>query len=177
MLGLTFRLPWSHRKCSRCQKNLYRYTLLDCVCVVFSIPIECSLCTVNSLDGVRCYTCPTGAKCIMSARRATETVSRDVGTASPRTKEGYYLFAAPSSKYAKQCDPDKWRSDNPCVPVAEEMPGANVTDIINSCSILSGFKEYWTADRIFSCLSGMAFYTCEVRDRFRRPYPCFRMLN
>lgn len=116
-----------------------------------------------SLDGVRCYDCPSGAKCTIAVRRATETIASDYGSSSPRTKEGYYLFEAPASKHAKQCSPSDWKSGDPCKAVAERSTAdENVTNVINSCSNLNGFKDYWTADRTFSCLAGLSFYSCEV---------------
>jgi hypothetical protein len=117
--------------------------------------------TTRSLDGVRCYACPTGSKCTIAVRRATETVANDYGSASPRTKEGYYLFEAPASKHARQCNPSNWKDGDPCKQVTK-IAGENVTDIINDCANANGFKDYWTADRTFSCLSGLSFYACEV---------------
>lgn len=115
---------------------------------------------IRSMDGFRCYNCPTGAQCNMTVRRATETLGVEYGTTSPRTSEGYYLFMAPQSKQIRNCDPSQWKSGDPCKQYAE--PGVALTDVIHSCATSSEFNKYWSADRTFSCVAGKAFYLCEV---------------
>lgn len=118
----------------------------------------------NSMDGLVCYACPTGARCNETVRRATETMAIDYGTTSPRTSEGFYLFTAPASKHERNCDPEQWKSDDPCKPLVSEYD--NVTEVVHACSGMSAFNSYWSADRIFSCLSGKSFYACDVSDDF-----------
>lgn len=113
------------------------------------------------MDGLRCYDCPTGAQCNMTVRRAIETLGMEFGTTSPRTSEGYYLFAAPQSKQTRSCDPAQWASDDPCAPYAAN--GANISDVLYACRTAFDFNKYWPADRVFSCVAGKTFYACEVR--------------
>jgi hypothetical protein len=115
-----------------------------------------------SLDGVKCYDCPTGAKCSQYVRTALEVKAIEYGTASPRTDEGYYLFHAPATKQERICDWTKWKDSDPCKVVAKESKSKNVTDIIHTCSLRGGFKDAWTSDRVFACLSGSYFYHCDV---------------
>lgn len=116
------------------------------------------------MDGLRCYNCPTGGQCNMTARRATETLGTEYGTMSPRTSEGFYLFTAPQSKQLHNCDPAAWKSDDPCKAYAESMPEANLTKILHECAASGDFNKYWSADRVFSCISDKAFYACDVAD-------------
>ncbi|TYZ62049.1 hypothetical protein PybrP1_007518 [[Pythium] brassicae (nom. inval.)] len=124
-------------KCSRCPKNKY------------------------SMDGLRCYDCPTGAQCNMTVRRATETLGIEYGTTSPRTSMGFYLFAAPQSKQVRNCDSAQWTSDDPCKPLAQT--GANISDVLFACGTSPDFNKHWPADRVFSCVANKAFYACEVQ--------------
>lgn len=119
----------------------------------------------TSMDGLRCYDCPTGAQCNMTVRRATETLGVEFGTTSPRTSEGFYLFNAPQSKQVRTCDPAQWAADDPCK--AFVTPGANISDVLSACATSSEFRKYWSADRVFSCVAGKAFYVCEVRLMYR----------
>jgi hypothetical protein len=102
----------------------------------------------------------------MNVRRATETKASEFGTSSPRTVQGYYLFAAPASQQIRSCDPAQWRDADVCKAVAEKQPkGTNVTEIIQQCSMLGPrFVDSWPADRVFACLSNQSFYTCDVED-------------
>lgn len=112
------------------------------------------------MDGRACYACPTGAQCNETVRRATETLAIDYGTTSPRTSEGFYLFAAPASKHEQNCDPTRWKSDDPCKQYVGKRD--NLTEVIHACSTENNFNSYWPADRVFSCLSGKSFYACDV---------------
>lgn len=114
------------------------------------------------MDGLHCYNCPTGGLCNMTVRRATETLGTEYGTTSPRTSEGFYLFEAPQSKQLRNCNPVEWKSDDPCKPYAVSDPDASVTDVLHACAALGNFNKYWSADRIFSCISNRAFYACDV---------------
>lgn len=114
------------------------------------------------MDGLRCYNCPAGGQCNMTVRRATETLGTEYGTASPRTSEGFYLFAAPQSKKIRNCNPAEWKSDDPCKPIAESLPAANLTEVLHLCAASVEFTKHWPADRIFSCIANKAFYVCEV---------------
>lgn len=114
------------------------------------------------MDGLRCYDCPTGAQCNMTVRRATETLGVEYGTTSPRTSKGFYLFAAPQSKQVRNCDPEQWTSDDPCKPLAHAE--SNISDVLYACGTTPEFTKHWSADRVFSCVAGKAFYVCEVRD-------------
>eukprot|EP00644_Phytophthora_capsici_P002327 jgi/Phyca11/114976/e_gw1.27.140.1 len=117
-----------------------------------------------SLDGFKCFNCPSGAKCSQNVRRATQTLAEELGTASPRTQEGYYLFYAPASKQESACKhPSQWKEEDPCKKLALKDPTANLSDIIHTCSLQIGFDVYWSADRLFSCLSGKSLYTCDVK--------------
>ncbi|KAG2939403.1 hypothetical protein PC115_g3107 [Phytophthora cactorum] len=125
--------------CERCPKNMY------------------------SLDGLKCFYCPSGAKCNMTVRRATDTIAEELGTVSPRTEEGFYLFSAPATKQKSSCNkPSQWKNEDPCKKLALENPRKNLSDVIYECSNLNDFNVYWSADRLFSCLSGKIFYTCDV---------------
>ncbi|ETM37615.1 hypothetical protein L914_15837 [Phytophthora nicotianae] len=125
--------------CERCPKNMY------------------------SLDGLKCFDCPSGAKCNMNVRRGTDTIAEELGTVSPRTEEGYYLFSAPATKQESSCNkPSLWKDEDPCKNLALENPTKNLSDMIYECSNLNDFNVYWSADRLFSCLSGKSFYTCDV---------------
>ncbi|KAL4170016.1 hypothetical protein KRP22_010925 [Phytophthora ramorum] len=116
-----------------------------------------------SLDGMKCFDCPSGAKCNMTVRRATETIAQELGTISPRTQEGFYLFSAPASKEESSCfKPSQWKNDDPCKKVALETPTKSLSDVIYECSNYNNFNVYWDSERLFSCLSGKAFYTCDV---------------
>ncbi|KAH7479024.1 uncharacterized protein KRP23_5823 [Phytophthora ramorum] len=116
-----------------------------------------------SLDGMKCFDCPSGAKCNMTVRRATETIAQELGTISPRTQEGFYLFSAPASKEESSCfKPSQWKNDDPCKKVALETPTKSLSDVIYECSNYNDFNVYWDSERLFSCLSGKAFYTCDV---------------
>lgn len=112
------------------------------------------------MDGLACYPCPTGARCNETVRRATETIAIDYGTTSPRTSEGFYLFTAPATKHKQNCDPAQWKSDDPCKLLTDAQH--NLTDVLHTCSLTATFKSYWSADRIFSCLSNQSFYACDV---------------
>ncbi|TMW60500.1 hypothetical protein Poli38472_000542 [Pythium oligandrum] len=124
----------------------------------------CVRCLKNkySMDGLKCFECPVGARCNISARRPTEIKATEVGTTSPRTIEGFYLFAAPASRLERSCNPAKWTATDPCRNVSQSMPGANVSDIIRQCSTAPKFRDSWPPARVFSCLSKQALYTCDV---------------
>ncbi|KAE9234923.1 hypothetical protein PF005_g1677 [Phytophthora fragariae] len=125
----------------------------------------CERCPRNtySLEGIECFDCPPGARCNMTVRRATQLIGEELGTVSPRTEEGYYLFSAPASKRTTSClKPTQWKKDDPCKPLALENPAANVSEVIYNCSNLNDFNVYWPAERLFSCLSGNSFYTCDI---------------
>ncbi|RLN97675.1 hypothetical protein BBJ28_00002549 [Nothophytophthora sp. Chile5] len=135
--------------------------------------------TGTILDGMRCFDCPAGAKCNETVRRATETIGTELGTASPRTEGGFYLFSAPASKQHSSCqNPKQWKDLDPCKALALADPTADLAAVIYACSILNDFNVYWPADRLFSCLSGESFYTCDtealtalklrIMNRFRR---------
>jgi hypothetical protein len=99
----------------------------------------------------------------MTVRRATETIAEELGTSSPRTEAGFYLFSAPSSKQSSSClKPSQWKDEDPCKEIALENPAASLTDVIYDCANLNDFDVYWPAGRLFSCLSGKALYTCDV---------------
>lgn len=103
----------------------------------------------------------------MNVRRATETMAAELGTVSPRTEEGFYLFSAPASKHESSClKPSQWKNEDPCKKIALGEPRANLSDVIYECSNLNDFDVYWTPDRLFSCLSGKSFYTCDVRLQY-----------
>ncbi|POM59578.1 hypothetical protein PHPALM_31664, partial [Phytophthora palmivora] len=117
----------------------------------------------QGLDGVKCFDCPSGANCNMTVRRATETMAVELGTTYPRTQEGYYLFSAPASKQESHClKPSQWKNEDPCKKVALRNTSTNLADVIYECSNLIDFNVYWPPDRLYSCLSGTTFYTCDV---------------
>ncbi|KAG6975833.1 hypothetical protein JG688_00001981 [Phytophthora aleatoria] len=99
----------------------------------------------------------------MTVRRATDTIAEELGTVSPRTEEGFYLFSAPATKQKSSCNkPSQWKDEDPCKKLALGNPTKNLSDVIYECSNLNDFNVYWSADRLFSCLSGKTFYTCDV---------------
>ncbi|DBA01331.1 TPA: hypothetical protein N0F65_001836 [Lagenidium giganteum] len=124
--------------------------------------IKCSRCLKNrySMDGERCYDCPTGAACSTFIRRATETTASEWGTTSPRTTVGFYLFNAPSTQHARACNHSEWKDTDPCNEYVK--PNLTITEIIHACATAPGFKDSWSPDRIFSCLAQKSFYTCDV---------------
>ncbi|KAJ0410569.1 hypothetical protein ATCC90586_006593 [Pythium insidiosum] len=127
----------------------------------------CVRCPRNrySLDGVKCFECPSGARCNLFVRRATETKVVEYGTSSPRTSEGFYLFKAPSTRQTRFCDPMQWRDTDPCKSVAEELPpGTDVATIVQQCTLQPKFRDSWPANRVFSCLSGRSFYSCDIES-------------
>ncbi|EEY65758.1 uncharacterized protein PITG_03282 [Phytophthora infestans T30-4] len=96
----------------------------------------------------------------MNVRRAIDTIAEELGTISPRTEEGYYLFSAPATKRESSCNkPSLWKDEDPCKKIALGNPSKNLSDVIYECSNLNDFNVYWSADRLFSCLSGKTFYT------------------
>ncbi|KAE8910351.1 hypothetical protein PF003_g5036 [Phytophthora fragariae] len=100
-----------------------------------------------------------------SAVQETRTVwkASSASIAPLAQEEGYYLFSAPASKRTTSClKPTQWKKDDPCKPLALENPAANVSEVIYNCSNLNDFNVYWPAERLFSCLSGNSFYTCDI---------------
>jgi hypothetical protein len=111
---------------------------------------------VRSLDGERCYLCPPGASCEQEDDRGTS-----IGVIAPLRQQGYFVTKTRSTVAASSCkDPSTWSDDDPCKAIDE----TNLTTLIHVCANENPetFSTYWSRSRIFSCLSGNEYYTCDV---------------
>lgn len=83
-----------------------------------------------------------------------------VGVSDPIRIAGFYRFESRSSYLSSDCkNPSTWELGDPCRSVDEP----DITYRLRNCSHLRNFDKYWNRKRIFACLSGNEFYTCDVR--------------
>ncbi|KAH7481828.1 uncharacterized protein KRP23_5005 [Phytophthora ramorum] len=109
-----------------------------------------------SLDGEKCYLCPPGATC-----EEKDGSGVSIGVVSPRRQQGYFVSSTRSSYAASSCeDPESWPSDDPC----KSIDISNLTARIHKCASEKpdAFSTYWSRSRIYSCLSGNEYYTCDT---------------
>ncbi|KAL4152596.1 hypothetical protein PRNP1_009524 [Phytophthora ramorum] len=109
-----------------------------------------------SLDGEKCYLCPPGATC-----EEKDGSGVSIGVVSPRRQQGYFVSSTRSSYAASSCeDPESWPSDDPC----KSIDISNLTARIHKCASEKPdtFSTYWSRSRIYSCLSGNEYYTCDT---------------
>jgi hypothetical protein len=115
-----------------------------------------------SIDGVVCYPCPIGASCLYTDIDGTE-----IGVGIPKRDSGYYLWSSQQSMVQNDCqDPSTWDPQDPCRQVNEP----DLAYRIHRCSKLPDFDRYWSRKRIFACLSGLQFYTCDVSVHLIYPH-------
>ncbi|OQR99767.1 hypothetical protein ACHHYP_04479 [Achlya hypogyna] len=110
-----------------------------------------------SLDGIGCHRCPIGATCVTSS--VVGTGVSYTGVDYPTTQVGSYMSYAPASSIGALCD-DKssFPSGDPC---PGGSPGTRL-ERIRSCLNATDFSQYWPSDRVFTCSSGLSFYSCTV---------------
>ncbi|EQC39865.1 hypothetical protein SDRG_02523 [Saprolegnia diclina VS20] len=116
-----------------------------------------------SLNGTACFSCPPGAVC--SEYILTTGTPALVGVAHPRTLPNYYLDRAPATHVTTQCDPLNWPSRDPCRAFAlssDDMEAA-LTQCLTSVVPVT-YVASWPPMREFMCLSGLAFYPCQVEN-------------
>lgn len=83
-----------------------------------------------------------------------------VGVSDPIRIAGFYRFESRNSYLSSDCkNPSTWELGDPCRSVNEP----DITYRLQNCSRLQNFDKYWSRKRIFACLSGNEFYTCDVR--------------
>ncbi|GMF21424.1 unnamed protein product [Phytophthora lilii] len=111
---------------------------------------------VNGLDGEKCYSCPPGASCEQKDQDGITT-----GVIFPRRQQGYFLSKTRSTFNASSCaDPESWASDDPCKTIEK----VDLTARIHACATKypETFEHYWSHSRVYCCLSGQEYYSCDV---------------